>query len=150
MYPIRIIAFKLKYRLTKRNPLSKNPKAKKYLNDVTITSYERAFDKLLQTTCTPFYSQYPFRTKRSFIIADFYIPSAKLVFEIDGKYHENKIQAQKDKGKEFHLMLRGIKVIRIKNEDVKNWRVDRIEEIIQYYKRRKKCSKSQSKRPKLR
>lgn len=49
-------------------------------------------------------------------IADFYLPKRKIIIEVDGKYHNNKLE--KDRQKDLGWVLRGIRTIRIKNEDV--------------------------------
>ena len=50
-------------------------------------------------------------------IADFYCHPTALVLEIDGKIHENQIEydAQRDKV----LSARGLRLLRIKNEEIK-------------------------------
>ncbi|WP_342597452.1 type ISP restriction/modification enzyme [Cyanobacterium aponinum UTEX 3222] len=55
----------------------------------------------------------------SFIV-DFYCHSAKLVIEIDGKIHEELEQKEKDKNRDEWLKNHGLKVLRIKNEDILN------------------------------
>lgn len=47
-------------------------------------------------------------------IADFYIPSASLIIEVDGAYHLDAIDALRDS----RLMAHGIRTIRFKNEEV--------------------------------
>lgn len=58
-----------------------------------------------------------------YCIADFYIPKPfKIVFEIDGEYHETDEQKKKDYAKDRYLTnTRKLKVIRIKNEDVEKF-----------------------------
>jgi predicted helicase/very-short-patch-repair endonuclease len=55
----------------------------------------------------------------SFIV-DFYCHSAKLVIEIDGKIHEELEQKEKDNNRDEWLKNYGLKVLRIKNEDILN------------------------------
>jgi len=127
----------MRYKLTNRNPLSKNPKVKKYLKTVTVTRYETAFAHKLRDI--KYYSQYPFKTKTSFIIVDFYIPSCRLVFEIDGSYHDK--QLKKDKNRDLFLSIKGIKVIRFKNSEVKNLDPGYLTKIILKEKKTKKQRK---------
>ena len=49
-------------------------------------------------------------------VADFYCHSAKLVVEVDGMSHEEKIA--KDMAKSKYLELQGLRVLRVTNEDV--------------------------------
>jgi len=58
-----------------------------------------------------------------YCIADFYLPKPfKIVFEIDGEYHETEEQKKRDYAKDMYLTkIRKLKVIRIKNEDVQKF-----------------------------
>lgn len=53
-------------------------------------------------------------------ILDFYLPKYKLCIEIDGKSHNGKFQKQYDEIRESLLGKKGIKIIRISNNDVQN------------------------------
>lgn len=53
-------------------------------------------------------------------IVDFFVPKLNLVIEIDGGYHLEKEQQQKDYDRDRSLELIGYKVLRIKNEEVQN------------------------------
>ena len=50
-------------------------------------------------------------------IADFYCHAAKLVIEVDGKIHQQ--QAEYDAERDRILSARGLRLLRIKNEDVR-------------------------------
>jgi leucyl-tRNA synthetase len=54
--------------------------------------------------------------KRYFYIADFYSAELNLVIEVDGKIHD--FQKKYDYQRDFVLNGMGLKVIRIKNEDL--------------------------------
>jgi very-short-patch-repair endonuclease len=58
------------------------------------------------------------QTKKHFFIPDFYCHEGKLVIELDGKIHD----FQKDYDQERDLIIKelGLKVLRIKNEELKN------------------------------
>ena len=56
--------------------------------------------------------------KLSFFIADFYCAGHKLVVELDGKIHD--YQKDYDEQRDFIINEMGIKVLRIKNEEVKD------------------------------
>lgn len=51
---------------------------------------------------------------------DFYLPQAKLVIEIDGEQHNEKLQKQKDDRRDLFLKKHGILTIRITAKSVKN------------------------------
>ncbi|MHB8871666.1 MAG: endonuclease domain-containing protein [Candidatus Doudnabacteria bacterium] len=57
-------------------------------------------------------------TRKSFIVADFYIPELNLMVELDGGYHYNKEQREKDRVKDIEYRSRGFKVLRMQNERV--------------------------------
>lgn len=61
------------------------------------------------------YRQYPLLRK---YIVDFYIPSLKLVIEIDGPTHLRLEQRLKDRRRDEELLSKGYFVIRVKNDDV--------------------------------
>lgn len=55
------------------------------------------------------------------IIVDFYIPfPLGIVIELDGSHHYKGIQLAKDKSRDKWLKEKGLKVIRIKNKEIKN------------------------------
>lgn len=51
-------------------------------------------------------------------IVDFYIPSLKLVIEVDGPSHARLEQRRKDRQRDRELMEKGYFVLRVKNDDV--------------------------------
>jgi very-short-patch-repair endonuclease len=53
-----------------------------------------------------------------FFIPDFYCAEEKLIVELDGKVHLS--QRKKDKRRDDILKSKGYKIIRIKNEEIKN------------------------------
>ncbi len=52
-------------------------------------------------------------------IVDFYIPSARLVIEIDGIQHKEKEHLEADKQRDYDLKLLGNQVLRFSNFDIK-------------------------------
>jgi leucyl-tRNA synthetase len=52
-----------------------------------------------------------------FFIADFYCSELKLIIEVDGKIHEST--REYDEERDSKLLSKGIRVIRIKNEELK-------------------------------
>jgi len=51
-------------------------------------------------------------------IADFYCHEEKLVLEVDGSVHEEPQQKAHDENRDIALRARGVKVLRITNEEV--------------------------------
>ena len=56
--------------------------------------------------------------KKHFFIADFYIPSKNLIVELDGEYHDNIKQQDKDIWRTQILKSLGYEVIRFKNKQI--------------------------------
>jgi len=54
--------------------------------------------------------------KETFFIADFYCHETGLIVELDGEYHTYRLA--EDENRDLILRNQGLKVIRIKNEDV--------------------------------
>ena len=55
---------------------------------------------------------------KHFFIADFYIPSKNLIIELDGEYHDNAKQQEKDIWRTKVLKSLGYRVIRFKNKQI--------------------------------
>ena len=53
-------------------------------------------------------------------IADFYCHEKKLVVELDGAVHDEKMNVQYDEARTYELKGSGIKVIRFRNSEVEN------------------------------
>ncbi len=53
-------------------------------------------------------------------IADFYCHEKKLVVELDGAVHDDKMNAQYDEARTYELKGSGITVIRFRNSEVEN------------------------------
>lgn len=53
-------------------------------------------------------------------IVDFYISSASVVIEIDGRQHKMKDHAEADRLRDEELSRRGLKVLRYNNQSVRN------------------------------
>ena len=52
-------------------------------------------------------------------IVDFFVPAAKLVIEIDGAVHEGDDEAARDRERERQLEATGLRVLRVRNADVR-------------------------------
>jgi len=57
--------------------------------------------------------------KETFFVSDFYCHEMKLIIELDGKYHQYRLKADKERTKILNHL--GLKVIRFKNEEVINY-----------------------------
>ncbi|MDD2871578.1 MAG: endonuclease domain-containing protein [Candidatus Gracilibacteria bacterium] len=68
----------------------------------------------------PMYVYTEYNGQDRFIIPDFYCHEMKIILEIDGSVHNLKEIYLLDKYKKELLNNKGYKVIRIKNEDIKN------------------------------
>ena len=53
-----------------------------------------------------------------FFVADFYCAEASLILEIDGLIHE--LQQEYDQQRDFVLKQKGVRVLRIKNDELKD------------------------------
>jgi very-short-patch-repair endonuclease len=59
---------------------------------------------------------FEYQGRKRFFVADFYCPEEKLVIELDGKIHEH--QAEQDEYRTFLINQLGMRVLRIKNEEL--------------------------------
>lgn len=87
-------------------------------NRVKATKAEKAAKDYLQKKGLKFVFQKPIIANMNGYIADFYFPDIKLILEIDGGYHEDFEQRKADIKRTKDLNAEGIKVVRMKNEDV--------------------------------
>ena len=56
-----------------------------------------------------------------YYIADFYIPSQKIIIEVDGKFHDDQKQKDKYRTREIQENYPGIEVLRFTWKDVHNF-----------------------------
>jgi very-short-patch-repair endonuclease len=61
---------------------------------------------------------YSFYKTPLYFVADFYCAEARLILEIDGSIH--KLQTEYDEQREFILKQKGLRVLRIKNEEFRD------------------------------
>jgi very-short-patch-repair endonuclease len=77
-----------------------------------------------------FFRQHPitygFYKSYLFFVADFYCAEHKFIIELDGKYHEH--QKEKDQSREEAIKEKGLRVLRIKNEEMKS--IEKVKEKI--------------------
>ena len=55
---------------------------------------------------------------RKYYIADFYVPSRKIIIEVDGKFHDEHRQHDKMRTREIQSQYPGVEVLRYKWKDV--------------------------------
>jgi very-short-patch-repair endonuclease len=53
-------------------------------------------------------------------IVDFYIPKCKLIIEVDGEYHNEQNQLEKDKSRDVSFKELGFTLIRIPNKSIES------------------------------
>ncbi|PLX25881.1 MAG: hypothetical protein C0599_00080 [Salinivirgaceae bacterium] len=99
--------------------------AKNYLfgnAKVLRKEHTAAEKKLWQYLRNRMLNGYKFRRQHPLFdfIADFYCHEKKLVVEVDGGYHLDCQQTEKDDGRTYELNQYDIKVIRFSNEEVMN------------------------------
>ena len=58
--------------------------------------------------------------RNKFYVADFYCGAKKLVIELDGKHHQFAEQKEYDEARDKLMKEFGMKILRIKNEELKN------------------------------
>ena len=72
-----------------------------------------------------------FRRQHPFcgFILDFYCHQFKLAIELDGKYHEDKMQKEYDEQRTAIIMREGLREVRFTNEEIYNSQERVIEQI---------------------
>lgn len=100
-------------------PFSKLPRAKQHAIFVAqrkqqATPAENVFSSYLASLGLPYRFQQGFYTP-CYRIADFYLPTLNIIIEIDGPYHDQKKDQERDK---WFQEVRGIRTIRLTNEQV--------------------------------
>lgn len=80
--------------------------------------YEHKMGEILIESGIDFIHQAPFVFRpKTIYFCDFYIPSHRIVIEIDGIYHNSAVQSMKDTERDFNFKSIGIRVVRIANEE---------------------------------
>lgn len=107
----------------------------------SATQYERIlFNKLKRTFKNKIKAQQPFLINKKLYYADIYIPSLKLIIEVDGGYHTTKEQSLRDAQRDADFASIGYTTMRFTNEQVasKEGKKDIIKTIMDYTDRFKK------------
>ena len=63
--------------------------------------------------------QHPIKTGRHVYFADLYVPSLRLVVEIDGGYHATGLQRRLDRNRSANIRRLGYHVCRLSNRDAR-------------------------------
>ena len=79
---------------------------------------KRAFALLQAMGLSPI-AQYPIKTAKKLFFADIYIPSLRLVIEVDGGYHLTEKQKRLDSNRSAVIRTKGMHIYRFSNRDAK-------------------------------
>mgnify|MGYP001580768335 CR=1 FL=1 len=82
---------------------------------------EKIVEKQLKMIGTKFVIQKIMKWGEAFRYADFFIPWTATIIEVDGEYHLNFYQINRDRSKDFLANLKKYNTLRIKNEDANNF-----------------------------
>ena len=90
----------------------------KHILEVNATYAERLLKTFLTGKIDFEFQKIIYTDNKHFFIADFYIPSKNLIIELDGEYHDNIKQQNKDIWRTQLLHSLGYRVIRFKNKQI--------------------------------
>ena len=90
----------------------------KHILEVNATYAERLLKTFLAEKIDFEFQKIIYTDNKHFFIADFYIPSKNLIVELDGEYHDNIKQQDKDIWRTQILKSLGYEVIRFKNKQI--------------------------------
>lgn len=109
-------------RLVKKCKALKKYKAEEFREDLIKkqTEAEKRFKIVLKLLQIEYEFQKIFYTETTFFIADFYLPKYKVVYEIDGGYHNEKKQKIKDDNRSKELKKFVRQVYRLTNKCLDN------------------------------
>ena len=90
----------------------------KHILEINATYAERLLKIFLKGKIDFEFQKIIYTDNKHFFIADFYIPSKNLIIELDGEYHNDAKQQDKDIWRTNILNSLGYKVIRFKNSQI--------------------------------
>ena len=90
----------------------------KHILEVNATYAERLLKAFLTGKIDFEFQKIIYTDNKHFFIADFYIPSKNLIIELDGEYHDDAKQQEKDIWRTKILKSLGYRVIRFKNKQI--------------------------------
>ena len=90
----------------------------KHILEVNATYAERLLKAFLTGKIDFEFQKIIYTDNKHFFIADFYIPSQNLIIELDGEYHDDTKQQDKDIWRTKILQSFGYRIIRFKNKQI--------------------------------
>lgn len=102
----------------KEEPKENTAEYYKHILEVNATYAERLLKTFLTGKIDFEFQKIIYTDNKHFFIADFYIPSKNLIIELDGEYHDDAKQQEKDIWRTKILKSLGYKVIRFKNKQI--------------------------------
>ena len=90
----------------------------KHILEVNATYAERLLKTFLTGKIDFEFQKIIYTDNKHFFIADFYIPSKNLIIELDGEYHDDAKQQEKDIWRTKILKSLGYRIIRFKNKQI--------------------------------
>ena len=90
----------------------------KHILEINATYAERVLYSFLTGKINFEFQKIIYTDNKHFFIADFYIPSKNLIIELDGEYHDDAKQQNKDIWRTKVLKSLGYRVIRFKNKQI--------------------------------
>ena len=102
----------------KEEPKENTAEYYKHILEVNATYAERLLKAFLTGKIDFEFQKIIYTDNKHFFIADFYIPSKNLIIELDGEYHDDAKQQEKDIWRTKILKSLGYRVIRFKNKQI--------------------------------
>ena len=102
----------------KEEPKENTAEYYKHILEVNATYAERLLKTFLAGKIDFEFQKIIYTDNKHFFIADFYIPSKNLIIELDGEYHNDAKQQDKDIWRTKLLNSLGYRVIRFKNKQI--------------------------------
>ena len=102
----------------KEEPKENTAEYYKHLLEVNATYAEKLLKTFLTGKIDFEFQKIIYTDNKHFFIADFYIPSQNLIIELDGEYHDDTKQQDKDIWRTKILQSLGYRIIRFKNKQI--------------------------------
>ena len=102
----------------KEEPKENTAEYYKHILEVNATYAEKLLKTFLTGKIDFEFQKIIYTDNKHFFIADFYIPSKNLIIELDGEYHDDAKQKEKDIWRTKLLTSLGYRVIRFKNKQI--------------------------------
>ena len=102
----------------KEEPKENTAEYYKHLLEVNATYAEKLLKTFLTGKIDFEFQKIIYTDNKHFFIADFYIPSQNLIIELDGEYHDDIKQQDKDIWRTKILQSFGYRIIRFKNKQI--------------------------------